>query len=425
MSQVTGVSDAKVPNRWLIVLAGIVIQLCLGTLYAFSVFRNPLMERFGWTVTETSLAFTITLVFFTIAMVFAGMWQDKVGPRIVGSVGGIMLGLGCLLASRTNSLMMLYLSYGVIAGSGVGFAYVTPIATIVKWFPDKRGLMTGFAVFGFGAGSLVFAPLAAKLIAGYGVLNTFAILGVIFIVAVTSSAQLLQNPPAGWKPAEWNPPEPKVKISFRKYDDYTPSEMLRTFRFWVVWAMYFIGAAAGLMIISQAAPMAEEMVGLTKETAAAAVGILAIFNGVGRLFWGAMSDRIGRNLSLMLMFSVYAATLFLVLPNASTYMVYVAGICAVALSFGGYLALMPAITADYFGTKNLGINYGWMFTAYGAASLFGPILIAKIKEVSGGYSQALYILAALSMLGIGLTVINKVAGSRVPQKSLETTPSPQ
>lgn len=425
MSQVPGVSDAKVPNRWLIVLAGIVIQLCLGTLYAFSVFRNPLMERFGWTVTETSLAFTITLVFFTIAMVFAGMWQDKVGPRIVGSVGGIMLGLGCLLASRTNSLMMLYLSYGVIAGSGVGFAYVTPIATIVKWFPDKRGLMTGFAVFGFGAGSLLFAPLAAKLIASYGVLNTFAILGVIFIVAVTSSAQLLQNPPAGWKPAEWNPPEPKVKISFRKYDDYTPGEMLRTFRFWVVWAMYFIGAAAGLMIISQAAPMAEEMVGLTKETAAAAVGILAIFNGMGRLFWGAMSDRIGRNLSLMLMFSVYAATLFLVLPNASTYLVYVAGICAVALSFGGYLALMPAITADYFGTKNLGINYGWMFTAYGAASLFGPILIAKIKEVSGGYSQALYILAALSMLGIGLTVINKVAGSRAPQKSLKTTPSPQ
>lgn len=425
MGQIAGASDTKVPNRWLIVLAGIVIQLCLGTLYAFSVFRNPLMERFGWTVTETSLAFTITLVFFTIAMVFAGMWQDKVGPRIVGSVGGILLGLGCLLASRTNSLTMLYISYGVIAGSGVGFAYVTPIATIVKWFPDKRGLMTGFAVFGFGAGSLVFAPLAARLIELYGVLNTFAILGVTFIVAVTSSAQLLQNPPAGWKPAEWNPPEPKVKVSFRKYDDYTPGEMLRTARFWIVWAMYFIGAAAGLMLISQAAPMAEEMVGLTKETAAAAVGILAIFNGLGRLFWGAMSDRIGRNASLMLMFSVYAVTLFLVLPNASTYMIYVVGICAVALSFGGYLALMPAITADYFGTKNLGINYGWMFTAYGAASLFGPMLIARIKEVSGGYSQALYILAALSLLGIGLTLINKMVGNRTPQKELKTTPNPQ
>ena len=407
MSQVTGISEIKVPNRWLIVAAGIVIQLCLGTLYAFSVFRNPLIEKFGWTITETSLAFTITLVFFTITMVFAGLWQDKVGPRLVGSVGGILLGLGCLLASQTNSLMMLYLSYGVVAGSGVGFAYVTPIATIVKWFPDKRGLMTGFAVFGFGAGSLVFAPLATKLIVSHGVLNTFAILGVIFLVAVTASAQLLENPPEGWKPAGWNPKDAKVKVSFRKSEDYSPGEMLRTLRFWIVWAIYFVGAAAGLMIISQAAPMAEEMVGLNKETAAAVVGILAIFNGLGRLFWGAMSDRIGRNLSLMLMFAVYVADLFLLLPHATTYTSYVFGICAAALSFGGYLALMPAITADYFGTKNLGINYGWMFTAYGAASLFGPILIARIKEVSGGYEQALYILAALSLVGIGLTFISE------------------
>lgn len=417
--------EARVPNRWLIVAAGIVIQLCLGTLYAFSVFRNPLMEKFGWTVTQTSLAFTITLIFFTVTMVFAGLWQDKVGPRLVGSMGGLLLGLGCLLASQTNSLMMLYLSYGVIAGSGVGFAYVTPIATIVKWFPDKRGLMTGVAVFGFGAGSLVFAPLASKLISSYGVLNAFGILGIIFIIAVTGSAQLLQNPPDGWKPAGWNPRHSKIKVSFPKSEDYPPGKMLGTLRFWVVWAMYFVGAAAGLMIISQAAPMAEEMVGLSKESAAAAVGVLAIFNGLGRLFWGAISDRIGRNLSLMLMFGVYAADLFLVLPNAASYAGYLFGICTAALSFGGYLALMPAITADYFGTRNYGINYGWMFTAYGAASLFGPLLIAQIKEISGGYAQALYILAALSLAGIGLTAVNKFAESRSPARSLKLTPPPE
>lgn len=417
------VSHAKVPNRWLIVAAGIVIQLCLGTMYAFSVFRNPLMERFGWTVTETSLAFTITLVFFTLTMVFAGRWQDKAGPRKVGTVGGILLGLGCLLASRADSLMLLYLSYGVIAGSGVGFAYVTPIATIVKWFPEKRGLMTGFAVFGFGAGSLVFAPLAARLITAYGVQNAFAILGVIFIVAVTASAQMLKNPPAGWKPEGWDPPQVTTAVSTPPREDYGPGEMLRTLRFWIAWVMYFLGAAAGLMIISQAAPMAEEMAGLTKEAAAAAVGVLAIFNGLGRLFWGAMSDRIGRNASLMLMFTVNAADLFLVLPNATTYMSYVFGICAAALSFGGYLALMPAITADYFGTKNMGINYGWMFTAYGAASLFGPILIARIKQVSGGYTQALYIFAALSLVGIALTIANKFAASRMAQNNLKANTS--
>jgi len=420
MDKTQEVSSLKLPNRWLIVVAGIIIQLCLGTLYAYSVFRNPLMEKFGWTITEASLAFTICLVFFTIAMVFAGLWQDKVGPRLVGTVGGILLGAGCLLASRTNSLNMLYISYGVIAGTGVGFAYVTPIATIVKWFPDKRGLMTGFAVFGFGAGSLVFAPLATKLIIKYGVLNAFAILGIIFLVAVAGSAQLLQNPPQGWKPKGWNPPQAEGNTNTTTLiEDYSPGEMLRTLRFWIAWTMYFLGASAGLMIISQAAPMAEEMVGLSKETAAAAVGVLAIFNGLGRLFWGAVSDKIGRNLSLFLMFSVYTVALFFVLPHAASYTSYVVGICAAAFSFGGYLALMPAITADYFGTKNLGINYGWMFTAYGAAAIFGPLLIARIKEASGGYSQALYILAALSLVGIGLTAINKIIQNRIFQHGIK------
>lgn len=422
MSTATDVAETKLPNRWFIVIAGIVIQLCLGTLYAFSVFRNPLMDKFGWSITETSLAFTVSLVFFTIAMVFAGRWQDKVGPRIVGTVGGVLLGAGCLLASQTSSLMLLYLSYGAIGGAGVGFAYVTPIATIVKWFPDKRGMMTGVAVFGFGAGSLIFAPLAAKLIASYGVLSTFAILGVIFIVLVAGAAQMLQNPPAGYKPAGWNPPEPKVKVS-RKSEDYTPGEMLQTTRFWIVWAMYVLGAAAGLMIISQAAPMAEELVGLTKEAAAAAVGILAIFNGLGRLFWGTMSDKIGRNGSLLLMFAVYAADLFLILPNASSYTAFVVGICIAAMSFGGYLAIMPAITADYFGTKNYGINYGWMFTAYGAASIFGPILIARIKEASGGYEQAMLIFAGLSLVGIGLTFVNTFVGNRAAQNDMKANPS--
>ena len=398
-------AEPRVPNRWFIVLAGIVIQLALGTVYAFSVFRNPLMAKFGWTVTQTTNAFTITLVFFTVAMIFAGRWQDRVGPRIVATVGGLLLGAGTLLASQTSSLMMLYLSYGVLGGLGIGFAYVTPIATIVKWFPDMRGLMTGLAVFGFGAGSLIFAPLAANLIVAYGVLTTFAILGVIFLVAVTGSAQALQNPPAGWRPAGWNPPEPKPGTLVKA--DYAPTEMLSTLSFWMLWVMYLFGAAAGLMVISQASPMGQEVAKLSKEAAAAAVGLLAIFNGLGRILWGWVSDRVGRVYTLVAMFLLLAADMFLVLPRAASYGTFVTGIALAALSFGGYLALLPALTADYFGTKNYGLNYGWMFTAYGAASIFGPGVIARVKEATGNYTAALYIYAALALIGVILALLTR------------------
>jgi len=398
-------AEPRVPNRWFIVLAGIVIQLALGTVYAFSVFRNPLMAKFGWTVTQTTNAFTITLVFFTVAMIFAGRWQDRVGPRIVATVGGLLLGAGTLLASQTSSLMMLYLSYGVLGGLGIGFAYVTPIATIVKWFPDMRGLMTGLAVFGFGAGSLIFAPLAAKLIVSYGVLTTFAILGVIFLVAVTGSAQALQNPPAGWRPAGWNPPEPKPGTLVKA--DYAPTEMLSTLSFWMLWVMYLFGEAAGLMVISQASPMGQEVAKLSKEAAAAAVGLLAIFNGLGRILWGWVSDRVGRVYTLVAMFLLLAADMFLVLPRAASYGTFVTGIALAALSFGGYLALLPALTADYFGTKNYGLNYGWMFTAYGAASIFGPGVIARVKEATGNYTAALYIYAALALIGVILALLTR------------------
>jgi len=282
---------------------------------------------------------------------------------------------------------------------------VTPIATIVKWFPDMRGLMTGLAVFGFGAGSLIFAPLAAKLIVSYGVLTTFAILGVIFLVAVTGSAQALQNPPAGWRPAGWNPPEPKPGTLVKA--DYAPTEMLSTLSFWMLWVMYLFGAAAGLMVISQASPMGQEVAKLSKEAAAAAVGLLAIFNGLGRILWGWVSDRVGRVYTLVAMFLLLAADMFLVLPRAASYGTFVTGIALAALSFGGYLALLPALTADYFGTKNYGLNYGWMFTAYGAASIFGPGVIARVKEATGNYTAALYIYAALALIGVILALLTR------------------
>ncbi len=405
-------SEQKLMNRWLVVVAALIMQLCLGTLYAFSVFSKPLITKFKWTVSATTLAFTIALVFFTLAMIVAGRWQDKVGPRRVGTVGGLLLGLGAILAGFTTSLPWLYISYGVIAGAGIGFAYVTPIATIVKWFPDMRGLMTGVAVFGFGAGSLIFAPLAAKLIAAYGIDVAFWVLGVIFLVAVMGSAQLLNTPPPGYRPAGWNPPAPAAGVV--KKADYAPGEMVAMPQFWLLWLMYVAGATGGLMIISQAAPMAQQLAKLTAEAAAAAVGLLAIFNGLGRLFWGFMSDKIGRKWSILCMFAIYAIDMFFILPAANTYGSFLLGIALAAISFGGYLALMPAFTADFFGTKNVGTNYGWLFTAYGVAAIFGPMLIAQVKQATGGYNGALLVFGVISLVGIVLAFLTNPPGAKAP-----------
>lgn len=391
--------------KWRVVVAALVIQLCLGTVYAFSVFRNPLMSQFGWGITQVSLTFTLSLVFFTLGNLVAGRWQDAVGPRRVATIGGLLLGGGLMLASLTRSLGWLYLSYGAIAGLGIGFGYVTPIATVVKWFPHQRGLMTGLAVFGFGAGALVFAPLAQRMIEAWGVLRTFQIMGAIFLLAVVGAAQWLRNPPAPEAPAGG-------KTVVNHGEDWSPTRMLREPRFWFLWTCYLVGAGAGLMIISQAAPLAQELGGMNSAAAAGAVGLLSIFNGLGRLFWGAVSDKLGRLNSLAMLFALYTVSLGLILPAAHTPALVLVGLALVAVSFGGYFTLMPSLTADWFGTKYLGVNYGWVFTAYGTAAILGPVIIARVKEMSGGYLLALQVFAVMALVGLLAAVLYGKMGQR-------------
>lgn len=389
-------ADEKKPmNRWLVVVGALLIQISLGAIYIYGVFKPALKANFkDWSATDLALPAQLVLLFFALSMVIAGRIQDKLGPRLIASIGGVLLGLGLFIASRATSLTMFVLGFSIVGGIGIGAAYVCPIATCVKWFPDKRGLITGLAVAGFGAGGLVFTPVAKSLIASSGVMGTFLYLGIIFFVAVVIGAQLMINPPAGYKPAGWNPPAPAAGATAPTKADYSMGEMLKTAQFWLLWLTYFAGCTAGLMVIMNVTNVWQSFSLLGKagttipndvwqsviSQGATAVIVVAIFNSLGRIIWGKVSDSIGRKPTLLIMFLLSGAVM-LVLNWMSGYALYLTGTALVGFCFGGFLALFPAVTADYFGTKNIGVNYGWMFLAYGAGGLFGPWLAPKLMKV--------------------------------------------
>ena len=400
-------AEEKVTNRWIMVAAALVMQICLGILYAYSVFRGPLTKELGYTVKQTGYPYMASLFFFAVGMIIAGRWQDKAGPRKVGIAGGVLLAIGAAVAGMLyKDLAGLIFGYGILGGLGVGFAYVTPIATCIKWFPDMRGTITGLAVLGFGAGTVVFGPLLTKLIASIGIGPTLFTVAGIMLVFVCGAAAIFQVPPAGYKPAGWNPPAPAPGAQVIK-TNYLPSEIAKTGSFWVLWLTYFIGAAAGLMIIGQAVPIGVEVAKLDKAVAATGLGTMALLNGLGRLFWGSVSDKLGRTKTVIACFVMYILAFVFVLPNSNTFMLWLVGICAVGFAYGGYLALMPSLTADYFGTKSLGANYGYLFTAWGIAGVGGPFMIDFIKTTTGAFTNAMYITAGACVVGILLAAIAK------------------
>jgi len=333
--------------------------------------------------------------FFALSTIFAGRIQDKIGPKKVATVGGILLGLGLVMASFAQNLLVFTLCFSVLGGIGIGTAYVCPIATCVKWFPDMRGLITGLAVAGFGAGALVFTPVAKALIASQGIMAAFLWLGVIFLVAVVLGAQLMVNPPAGYKPAGWTPPASVAGVSSQG-NDFTWQEMLKTSQFYLLWLTYFAGCTAGLMVIMNVlniwqsvsilglagtgATIPKDVFKSITDQGATAIMVVAILNALGRIVWGKVSDNLGRKNTLAVMF-LFSGIVMLALNYMSSFALYLVGVSCIGFCFGGFLALYPAVTADYFGTKNVGANYGWMFTAYGAGGLFGPWLAPKLMTV--------------------------------------------
>ncbi len=434
--------EQNLGNRWRFVGAALVMQLCLGVLYSWAVFRGPLATLNDWTPAITVQPYKYSLFFFTVAMIFAGFWQDKKGPKLVGSVGGILLGTGCLIAAfSVSSSSGLIFAYGILGGLGVGFAYVTPIATCVKWFPDKRGMIVGLAVMGFGAGSLIFAPLLETLI-GFEKLEaqglseaafnsalagnlktTFITMAVIFYICVIGAAQVYRVPPAGWKPEGWSPP---ATAGAATKEDFTPVEMLKTWQFWALWIIYFFGSATGQVAIGQGKPIVGQAIANAKAsgtfwlTGGWTLGIMSAFNGLGRLFWGSLSDKLGRNITTVLMYAVYIITCVFIISYGvlnQAYTPILLGLCLIGFAYGGYLAVMPSFCADYYGAKNVGANYGILFSAWGISALVFTQVFAKIitaakavgtvEALAGGYKTVYYTLAVLSAVGLILAIIVK------------------
>ena len=383
-------------NRWFIAAAGMVMQIALGAVYAWSVFRIPLTKSFGWTISEVTLTFTIAIFVLGLAAFAGGLWLRRGGPRTVAVAAGVLYGLGVFLASFSGGhLWWLYCSYGVIAGVGLGLGYIVPVATLVKWFPDKRGLITGLAVAGFGAGALITAPIATRLIASVGVLQTFAILGAAYFVAVTGGALFMRNPPDGYRPAGWTPSATQTRQ--RAARAFTLAEAMRSRQWYGLWALLFLNTTAGIAVISQAAPMFQEITGISAARAASIVGIISIANGAGRLLWGWLSDLVGRRAVFLAMF-LLQAVIFWLLPSAHSLTLFAALTVGVLLCYGGGFGTMPAFAADYFGAEHVGSIYGLMLTAWGMAGVLGPTLIATLRERSGGYDSAMRLIAGLMLV---------------------------
>jgi OFA family oxalate/formate antiporter-like MFS transporter len=388
--------DGGNPNRWLIAAAGVVMQIALGAVYAWSVFRIPLTTTYGWTISQVTLTFELAILVLGFASFAGGAWMRSVGPRRVALVGGLCYGLGTIFAGQAReNIGLLYLSYGVRGGIGLGLAYIVPLATLIKWFPDRRGMITGLSVAGFGAGALVTAPVAQRLISSVGLPNTFAILGAAYLVLVAGSALCMKNAPDGYRPDGWRPPA--TEHTARAARDYTLGEALRRWQWYGLWAILFLNTCAGISIISQAAPMAQEMTHVTAAAAAGLVALISIANGSGRLLWAWLSDFAGRRQVFLTMF-LLQAVIFMLLPRVESFGALAPLAFVVLLCYGGGFGTMPAFAADLFGPANVGSIYGLMLTAWGFAAVAGPTLIAYIRQTTGHYTEALHVIAGAMLL---------------------------
>ena len=391
-------------GRWALVILGMLINLCLGTIYSWSVFVSPLTDYFkkdlglGVTANDVLLPFSVFLLFFAITMAFAGKYIEKYGPRNVTIVGGILTGLGWLLASFATSVPMLYVLYGVVGGIGVGIAYGVPVAVSARWFPDRRGLAVGLTLLGFGFSAFFTANIAAYLIGAYGVMTTFRIFGISFVILTVLLALPLKFPPAGWKPAGWNPPAPApgqaVTCELRRED------MIRTTSFYALWACYFIGCLAGLMAVGIAKPVGSD-IGIEAGLATILVGVFAIFNGFGRPVFGSLTDRLTPRNTAMLSFVLIAAVSVL-MWQVPVVPVYLLAFVVLWGCLGGWLAIAPTACGSYFGTCDYPRCYGVLFLAYGAGAIAGPQLAGFIKTTTGSYLGVFPWVAALAVIGFAI-----------------------
>jgi OFA family oxalate/formate antiporter-like MFS transporter len=404
-------------NRgWTVTFAGTGINLALGVLYAWSVISKQITKEWGWNETQAALPYSVAIAAFAFMMVPAGRLQDKFGPRLVATLGGIFCGIGFIIASLGQSLVGLVIGFGILAGTGIGFGYASATPPAVKWFPPARtGLIAGLVVAGFGLASVYIAPVANYLLGTFGIQSTFLILGIAFFIIVVLLSQLLKNPPAGYKPvakpAQAKSGAPKAAGTV----DYEWSEMLRTPQFMLLWIMYVFGAGAGLMIIGKLAKIVDLQAGI--KAGFIFVAMLAIGNAAGRVIAGVLSDKIGRTWTMFAVF-VFQAVLMLVLRGLDSYGTLFVASMLIGFNYGANLSVFPSATKDYFGLKNFGVNYGFVFTAWGVGGILGPLLSGQIFDSYKNFSHAYLIAAICLMIAACLTFVTRAPKAKAEEKVL-------
>ena len=427
-------SENKVMNRWYVVIGAILIQLCLGAIYAWSVFTPKLIDKAGkyaFSASQANWIFSTGLLVFAFTLIVSGRMMVKTGPKKLAIASAFVLGIGYILGGLLGSSFATQLIFiGIVGGAGIGLGYVVPIAVGVKWFPDKKGMVTGLAVAGFGFGAMIWVKSAGEwfnlldtmnLFGLGGVQSVFFIYGIIFMAAILLGSIVMIDPPAGYVPEGWTPPEASATgAAVSGMTNFEPREMLRTPQFYMTWLTFLFSAMAGLMVIGNIKLFgidALKATGMDIKIASAVTGTalawLAILNGLGRIIWGTVSDKIGRKMAIFLMCLFQGIIMFLFYKMGSNPTTLIIGACIIGFNFGGNFALFPAVTADYFGNKNVGLNYGYIFVSYGIAGVLGPQIAAYFKDAAkGNPDPALWvtpfmIAAVACLIGAAITLISK------------------
>lgn len=414
-------AEKKLKNRWLIAASAVGIHISIGSVYSWSVFSNPLNEKHGWAASDIALIFSIAILFLGLSAAFMGHFVEKHGPRKSGMIAAISFGIGMIgsgFADGIGNLYLLYFFYGVLGGIGLGIGYITPVSTLVKWFPDRRGLATGLAIMGFGFASMIASPVMEALINNIGISGTFYLLGAIYFVLMFSSSLYLEKPPADYVPKGMTQEEKKEKQENKDTGDLaqlTANEAVKTVRFWALWIMLFINVTCGIAIISVASPMAQSVAGMTAGAAAVMVGIMGVFNGLGRLGWASASDYIGRPNTYTAFFVLQIAA-FVLLPNVTNALLFQILIFVILSCYGGGFASIPAFIGDLFGTKQLGAIHGYILTAWAAAGLVGPSVVTRIEEATNSYALTMYIFTGAFVVALIVSLLIRVNIKKVREE---------
>jgi MFS family permease len=409
-------------NRWLIAVAAVAIHICIGSVYSWSIFNRPILALLPdspWWFSPPYTTFSTALVFLGLSAAFAGPWVERQGPRAAATAAALLFGSGLIFGGiglAAKLPVLVFFGMGVIGGMGCGLGYISPVSTLVKWFPDRRGMATGMAIMGFGGGAFLAGYLNVALINVLGLANCIMALGILYFCVMMIGARLVRRPPPGWKLEGWTPAVQKKKmISDRSI---TRNEALGTVQFYLLWGILFINVTAGIGILAQASPMMQDMFLKTPLQAAAVVSFISLFNAGGRFFWASLSDYIGRRNTYVIFFLVQVA-LFLLIPELATrgdWTAFQAALFVIFSMYGGGFATVPAFLADMFGPENVGAIHGALLTAWSAAAIAGPLIITELSTraratLAAGtskihiYDNPLQILAALLALGFVLTVL--------------------